>query len=213
MEKKEKGKKIGHMLVKILIILIALGIASYCAVLGYLCVQEGKVPKEASELETDYDAVVVLGAQVKPDGVPSVQLSLRLDRAAEVWERKHVPVVVCGAQGRDEPEPEAYTMKRYLMDKGVPEDMILLDPDSMNTEQNIVNAKKLLEEYPGEIRKVVIVTSDYHVPRSMALAEDMDMEAAGVGSPCLQEYWLKNHGRDTLSWIKYWLKKTLRLTL
>ena len=85
MEKKEKGKKIRHMLVKILIILIALGIASYCATLGFLCVQEGKVPKEASELETDYDAVVVLGAQVKPDGEPSVQLSLRLDRAAEVW--------------------------------------------------------------------------------------------------------------------------------
>ena len=213
MEKKEKGKKIRHMLVKILIILIALGIASYCATLGFLCVQEGSVPKEASELETDYDAVVVLGAQVKPDGVPSVQLGLRLDRAAEVWERKNVPVVVCGAQGRDEPEPEAYTMKRYLMDKGIPEDMILLDPDSVNTEQNIVNAKKCLEEYPGEIRKVVIVTSDYHVPRSMALAEDMGLEASGVGSPCLQEYWLKNHGRETLSWIKYWLKKTLHLNL
>ena len=64
---------------------------------------------------------------------------------------------------------------------------------------------------PGE--KVVIVTSDYQLPRSMALAEDMGLEASGVGSPCLQEYWLKNHGRETLSWIKYWLKKYLHLNL
>ena len=56
MEKKEKGKKIRHMLVKILIILIALGIASYCATLGFLCVQEGKVPKEASELDFEQAA-------------------------------------------------------------------------------------------------------------------------------------------------------------
>ena len=73
--------------------------------------------------------------------------------------------------------------------------------------------KKILDEYPADIRKVVIVTSDYHVPRSMALAEDMELEASGVGSPCLQEYWLKNHGRETLSWIKYWLKKYLHLNL
>ena len=181
--------------------------------MGYVCVREGKVPKQAEELQTDYDAVIVLGAQVKPDGTPSVQLGLRLDRAAEVWERKHVPVVVCGAQGKDEPEPEADAMKKYLQGKGVPEDMILTDPDSFNTEQNLDHAKKLLDEYPGEIRKVVIVTSDYHVPRSMALAEDLGLDAAGVGSPCLQEFWLKNHSREALAWVKYWMKKYLHLNL
>ena len=209
----EKGKKKKHMILRIVIILAAAGALIYFGTLGYLCIQEGKVPKDAKELETNFDAVVVLGAQVKPDGVPSVQLSLRLDRAAEVWKLKNVPVVVCGAQGGQEPEPEAYTMKRYLKEKGIPEEMILTDPDSMNTEQNIANAKKILDEYPADIRKVVIVTSDYHVPRSMALAEDMELEASGVGSPCLQEYWLKNHGRETLSWIKYWLKKYLHLNL
>ena len=209
----KKGKKKSRMVLRIIMILAALGVAVYGGVLAYLCIEEARVPKEAAELETDYDAVVVLGAQVKPDGVPSVQLSLRLDRAAEVWERKHVPVVVCGAQGRDEPEPEAYTMKRYLTEKGIPEEMILEEPESMNTDENISLAKKILDAYPSEIRKVVIVTSDYHVPRSMALARDKGLEAAGVGSPCLQEYWLKNHGRETLSWIKYWLKKYLHLNL
>ena len=62
-------------------------------------------------------------------------------------------------------------------------------------------------------RSVLIVTSDYHVPRSVALAEDLDLDATGIGSPCLSEYWIKNHSRETLAWVKYWLKKYLHLNL
>ena len=31
--------------------------------------------------------------------------------------------------------------------------------------------------------------------------------------PCLPEYWLKNHSRESLAWCKYWLKKYLHLNL
>ena len=208
-----KGKKKIPMILKILLILVAFAVVIFCGLMGYVCIREGQVAKEAADLETDYDAIVVLGAQVKPDGVPSVQLGLRLDRTAEVWERKHVPIVVCGAKGKDEPEPEAATMKRYLTAKGIPEEMILTDPESFNTAQNLEHAKKLLDDYPEEIRKVIIVSSDYHVPRAMALAEDVGLNAAGIGSPCLQEFWIKNHSREALAWVKYWLNKYLHLNL
>ena len=89
--------------------------------------------------------------------------------------------------------------------------MILTDPDSFNTEQNLKHAKNLLESCPEFIRKIVIVSSDYHIPRAMALAEDLGMEASGIGSACLQEYWLKNHSREAMAWCKYWLKKYLHL--
>ena len=104
-------------------------------------------------------------------------------------------------------------MKRYLEKKGVIGDMILTDPDSFNTEQNLTHAKKLLEEYSDTIRRVIIVTSDYHVPRAMALAGDLGLDASGIGSPCLSEFWIKNHSRESLAWVKYWLKKYLHLNL
>lgn len=202
-----------HPVIKIILILLSLGILLFGGLVGFVCIREGKVAKKAGDLPGTYDAVIVLGAQVKPDGVPSVQLSWRLDLAAEVFQQKRVPVVVCGAQGNDEPETEAAVMKRYLEDKGIPGDMILTDPDSFNTEQNLQNAKKLLDNYSTKIRQVVIVSSDYHVPRSMALAGDLGMDAVGIGSPCLPEYWLKNHSRESLAWCKYWLKKYLHLNL
>jgi len=208
-----KGKKKRHMILKIVILFFSLGIITFCGLMGYVCIREGQVPKNAADLPADYDAIIVLGAQVKPDGVPSVQLGLRLDQALEVWEKKHVPVVVCGAKGKDEPDAEAVTMKSYLEKKGIPGEMILTDPDSFNTEQNLKHAKKLMDEYPEIIKKVIIVTSDYHVPRAMALAEDLGLDASGIGSPCLQEFWLKNHSREALAWVKYWLNKYLHLNL
>ena len=210
MSKKRKRK---HPVLSIAGTILILAILTFAILIGYVAIQEGKVPKTMAEIPNDYDAVIVLGAQVKPDGTPSVQLTWRLDMAADVWQYHNVPIVVCGAQGKDEPEPEAETMKRYLLSKGVDENMILTDPDSFNTKQNLEHAKKLLEDYPDRIIKVLIVSSDYHVPRALALAKDLGFDATGIGSPCLQEYWIKNHAREALAWCKYWLNKYLHLNL
>ena len=157
-------------------------------------------------------AIIVLGAQVKEDGTPSVQLQWRLDAAADAWRVHNVPVVVCGAQGADEPEPEAFVMKRVLEEAGVPGDMILTDPESRNTRENLENARRMLEEQTQD-PTVLIVSSDYHVPRAMALARDAGLRAAGLGSPCKPEFWIRNHFRETLAWVKYWAVKYLRLPL
>ena len=196
---------------RLVIRLVLIAALLYAAVVVYVCIQEGSVLKTVPSGE-NYDAIIVLGAQVKPDGNPSVQLGWRLDAAADAYRQKRTPVVVCGAQGRDEPMTEAEAMRNYLVAKGLPEADILMDPDSFNTRQNLRNAGALLADRP-EIRKVLIVTSDYHVPRSLALAKDEGFEACGLGSPCKPEYWLKNHAREALAWIKYWGVKYLHLPM
>ena len=205
-----KGKK-KHRLLRLAVALVILAAVAYAGLFGYVLIREGSVQKTVPVAD-NYDAIIVLGAQVNPDGTPNVQLSWRLDTAYEAWQQKAVPVVVCGAQGKDEPLPEAEAMAAYLINKGVPEQDILKDPDSFNTNQNLRNAAKLLGSMP-DIKRVLIVTSDYHVPRALALAEDLGYDACGMGSPCKPEYWLKNHAREALAWCKYWGKKYLHLPL
>lgn len=195
-----------HRLVMLLLILVLLGLIAYLGVIGMLVWKEHHIPPAE-----EYDAIVVLGAQVKPDGAPSVQLQWRLDAAYDAWEKRNVPVVVCGAQGGDEPAPEAYVMRDYLLAKGVPSNQVLTDAESFNTRQNIRHAARLLADTGA--RKVLIVTSDYHLPRAMALAADEGLDATGLGSATKPEYWLKNHVREALSWIKYGAQKYLRLPL
>ena len=205
-----RGKK-HRRLIRIITWLVSIAVLAYAGIIGMICIREGKVATALTD-DSRYDAIIVLGAQVKPDRTPSVQLSWRLDAAAEAYARHPVPVVVCGAQGSDEPCPESVIMKQYLTEKGVPDNMVFEDPDSRNTNENLENAKELLSGFP-DVHRVLIVTSDYHVPRSMAIAGDLGYEAEGLGSPCLPEYWLKNHARESLAWCKYWIRKYLRIPL
>lgn len=197
-----------HKLMKLAMICIILGILFYLGVVAMVVYRQNNMPPVG-----EYDAIIVLGAQVKPDGTPSLQLQWRIDAAARAWKDRNCLVVVCGAQGSNEPAPEALVMRDELMKQGVPEEMILTDADSFNTLQNISNAVKLLEG--REIDHVLIVTSDYHLARAMAIAEDAGLSASGLGSPTLQGLrpWVKNQGREGLAWIKYWMQKYLHLPL
>ena len=195
-------------LFKLGVICLILGVIFYLGVVAMICCKEKNVPPVG-----EYDAIIVLGAQVKPDGVPSLQLQWRIDAAARAWKERQCLMVVCGAQGSNEPAPEAHVMRDDLIRQGVAEEYILMDDKSFNTRQNIANAITLLEG--REVDHVLVVTSDYHLPRAMAIAEDAGLEASGLGSPTKQglRFWVKNHGREGLAWIKYWMQKYLHLPL
>lgn len=200
--------KLLRKLLKLALICMILGVIFYLGVVAMVCYREKNVPPAG-----EYDAIIVLGAQVKPDGMPSLQLQWRIDAAAKAWKERESLIVVCGAQGSNEPAPEAHVMRDELIKQGVAAEDILMDDKSFNTRQNIANAVALLEGH--EVDHVLVVTSDYHLPRAMAIAEDAGLSASGLGSPTKLglRFWLKNHGREGLAWIKYWMQKYLHLPL
>lgn len=194
--KKSKTKRRCPMLLR----LALLGFVLWTALVAFVCVKEYTVPKPDGTTQ----AIIVLGAQVKPDGTLSLQLQYRMELALEQYRAHPQVIVVCGAQGGNEPMTEAQAMHDYLVSNGVPEGDILMDDTSFNTRQNLTNAQKLLGD---DVKKVLIVTSNYHLPRAMALARDTGFEPQGVGAPIKLIYWPKNHYREALAWVKYLLQK------
>ncbi len=195
-------------LLKLGLLLAALGVIFYMGVVAMVIYRSQHTPELG-----EYDAIIVLGAQVLPSGEPSVQLQWRIDAAAQAWRERNCLIVACGAKGYDEPTPEAHVMRAELLRQGVPDGDILMDDRSFNTRQNIDNAVRLLEG--RGVDHVLVVTSDYHLPRAMALAEDAGLNASGLGSPTKDglRFWVKNYGREGLAWIKYWMQKYLHLPL
>ena len=196
--KKSKTKRRCPMLLRVLLRLALLGFVLWTALVAFVCVKEYTVPKPDGTTQ----AIIVLGAQVKPDGTLSLQLQYRMELALEQYRAHPQVIVVCGAQGGNEPMTEAQAMHDYLVSNGVPEGDILMDDTSFNTRQNLTNAQKLLGD---DVKKVLIVTSNYHLPRAMALARDTGFEPQGVGAPIKLIYWPKNHYREALAWVKYLL--------
>jgi len=207
MKHKNKPRSVIARLFTILLLLLAAGILCYGALVAFVYYQEVHVPVPTEKA----DALIVLGAQVQPTGEPSVQLTWRLEAALKVYQQNPVTIVVSGGQGYDEPRPEGEVMRDWLLDRGVPPEHILVDNISANTRQNILRAITLMEGMT--IQNVRIITSDYHLPRALAIAKDEGLLVSGTGSPCKQEYWIKNHFREALAWVKYWGQKYLHLPL
>ena len=188
-------------MIKCLMILVSLGILSYIGLFAYVCIAEKTVPQPG-----ETDLIIVLGAQVKPDGTPSVQLAYRLETALSAYLAHPQTIVCCGGKAGQEPEAEGTVMRAWLIARGVPEGDVLAETASGSTKENFRNALAMLPEPP---REVLVVTSDYHLPRAMAIARDLGLSVSGAAAPTLPEYWLKNRAREALSWGKYLLEKVI----
>ena len=189
------------ILIKLIFTLAVLFVLACAFLFGFLLVREHNIPAPKPS-----QAMIVLGAQVTSDGQPSKQLELRLMEALKAYNEQAMPIVVSGGQGADEPVTEASVMKAWLEKLGVPSEHIYIEDKSFNSKQNIQNAIKLL---PEGTKDVLIITSDYHLPRAMQIASDLGLSPSGVGSSILPEYWIKNHARETLAWGKYYLNQFL----
>jgi len=150
------------------------------------------------------DALIVLGAQVYPSGELSLRLKGRLDLALSLYGQGYADtIIVCGAQGPDEPMPEADAMRDYLIANGMPGEAILCDRNSYNTTQNITNARAIMEA--EGLETAVIVTSDYHLRRALAVAGDLGVPATGAGSKRAETMAVHARSvvREMMSWVKY----------
>lgn len=111
--------------------------------------------------------LVVLGAQMKPEG-PSKVLQYRLDAAlAYLTDHPECQVVVSGGQGADEHISEAQGMYDYLVAHGLEADRILLEDQSVNTVQNLAFSAKYFDKEKDE---VLIVSNNFHVFRAVGIA-------------------------------------------
>ena len=194
--------------IRALLTLVAIGAVCYIALVAAVYLREAALRDPGS-----YDSIIVLGCQVKPDGNPSLQLEMRVNKALEMYQANPCPIAVSGAQGADEPDTEAAVMRRLLLENGVPDSDIVPEDQSVNTRDNIRNAWALLTE--RECRKPLLITSDYHLQRALWIAADEGIQAEGTGAPCRPElpFWMKNHCREAMSWVKYYTMKLFKLPL
>lgn len=186
---------------KALIALILAGVLAFCALLG--AVLWGSYDHMRGEAQV----MIILGCQVEDWG-PSVLLQDRLDEALDyLEEHPDMTVVVSGGQGSNEPTTEARAMADYLMAAGVPEEQILLEDQSHNTNENLRYSLQLLEEEGYDPADgVVVVSNGFHLTRvrmlwDRAAGGDENLSTLAAPSSHLPTL-LKMYIREPLALVK-----------
>ncbi|SHJ52673.1 YdcF family protein [Propionispora hippei] len=118
------------------------------------------------------DVIVMLGGgatfgtpDINGTGQLSGNAANRLLTAARLQKGLGIPVILSGGQVFDDSGREAVIGKRILTGIGVPENEILIDDTSLNTEQNAHNVRGILME--KGFKKPILVTSAFHMERSV----------------------------------------------
>lgn len=128
----------------------------------------------------DAKYMIVLGCQVR-GRTPSKMLRHRLDKAAAyLKEHEDCQVIVSGGQGRGEDIPEALAMQRYLMEKGIVKERIIMEDTSTSTAENIRFCIAVMQERGITLteEKVLVVSNGFHVSRGVGIAKKQGIARA-----------------------------------
>lgn len=158
------------MLIISIILVVVLSINQYVQSVG----QQQIV---AIDVAPKTDAIIVLGAYVFPDGTVSHILNDRLSVAHELYQKDKAPkIIVSGDHGRKDYD-EVNAMKSFLRQRMVPDEDVFMDHAGFSTYESMYRARDIFQ-----VRKVIIVTQEYHLMRAIFIAKELGLEAYGVAS-------------------------------
>ena len=173
--------KLHKMIKRLIIICLCLGAAGLLILIGINLRVKGTVKDRVVETDglpdEEFDCIMVLGCQVKESGEPSHMLRDRLQRGVEVYGfGVSEKLLMSGDHGRTDYN-EVKTMKHYAIDEGIDSKNIFMDHAGFSTYESIYRAKEVFG-----VKKMVIITQEYHLYRALYIAEKLGIEACGVAS-------------------------------
>lgn len=160
------------VIVLIIMILIVLAINFYVKLSTKKQIIENN---DYSNLE-DIDCIIILGAGIWGDK-PSPMLEDRLLEGISLYENNvSTKIIMSGDHGREEYD-EVNIMKKFAIEKGIPSENIFMDHAGFSSYESIYRAKEIFGA-----NKIVIVTQKYHLYRALYIANQLGIEAYGVGA-------------------------------
>ncbi|MFC6322620.1 YdcF family protein [Companilactobacillus baiquanensis] len=124
----------------------------------------------------DVDYIVVLGTRIMSYRIPP-NLKGRLDKTIETYRilKCRPKIIVSGGYSSSNPQSEAKMMRDYLIQNGIEPEIILTEDRSLNTMQNLeFSSVKIQADWQNSyFPQIMIITSEYHVPRVNRYSKDL----------------------------------------
>lgn len=122
--------------------------------------------------------LVVLGFQLRPDGEMAPELLGRCELALRATQQYPNAILALAGGGTAASNPdatEAGVMAAWFLEHGIDQSRILVEDRSSTTEQNALFTREiLLQDFP-QVKSLVIISSDYHLPLGCTLFHEVAM--------------------------------------
>ncbi len=118
---------------------------------------------------------IVFGAGLLRDGSAGPVLSDRVQTAVLLYQQGKVDKLLMSGDNRfvEYNEPEA--MRQYALERGVPDEDIILDYAGRRTYDTCYRAKEIFQA-----QSAILVTQNFHMPRALFLCNWFGVESTGV---------------------------------
>lgn len=143
---------------------------------------DGKIPSAKGFPVCDVIADMGGGVGVSTNQSDYVYLNSSADRAyfsALLWRAGKAPVIVPSGKGLVDSD------RMFLLDLGIPDSVIVVENKARNTEENALFVGQLMQErIVGRKASVLVVTSAWHMKRTMLMFEKYAREVEAIPAPC-----------------------------
>ncbi len=149
------------------------------------------------------DVGIILGSPVFADSTLSPWLQGRVDEAIKLYKEKRIiKIFASGGDGKDYGVREGDAMKKYLKEKGVPLNDIIVDNDGNNSFLTAKDFIKLNDSL--HFSSAIVVTSFYHITRCKYIIKKLGFK--NVEGCASEKYFFKDgYGlfREFFAFYKY----------
>lgn len=134
------------------------------------------------------DYIIVLGSGLIDGRIVPPLLQARINKAIEFYwkqikeENKQPIILFSGGKGDDEHLSEAEAMQLFALGKGVPKEDTILENKSVNTEQNMLFSKQIMDQRSPNGYRAIFSTNNFHLLRAGIYARRVHLNAQGIGS-------------------------------
>ena len=196
---KKSDKKSRHIILKILLALVILAAVYIGKNIYDICAFS--TVDEACRADT----AIILGAAVYRDE-PSPVYRERINHGITLYHEEYVHrLIVTGGSPDDSEKTEAAVAKEYLVSQGIPAEDILTEDQSSITQENLENAKVIMDGH--QLETAIIVSDPLHMKRAMLLAEDAGITAYSSPTPTTRYISMRTKipflARETFYYIGY----------
>jgi vancomycin permeability regulator SanA len=130
-----------------------------------------------ASLPVAHTPVLILGAGVLPDREPTQVLQSRLDTGLDLFRLGKGSWFLVSGDNRAANYNEPQAMRKWLLKRAVPPELVISDFAGRRTYDSLKRAQAVFG-----VHRLIIVTSDFHLPRALFLARHLGLDAYGVAA-------------------------------